>query len=140
MREISPAVNLSVDEFLQASSQETKGLAQRIRDLKQSGNRPVPSLKLIDKSVLLSAVKRLKLLDRVALLVDENLFGRSEMCIQFSILLNRALVYLKLPSYAVLGTAIYYNSGGEIFRWRHAWIRIGNEVVDCMKTQWFPKL
>lgn len=130
MREISPAENLTADEFLQASPPQASELARKIRASKQSGNRPVPSTKLIDRSTLLSSVERMKLLDGVALLVDENLFGRSEMCIQFSILLNAALRYIGLPSQAVAGIAMYYKSGKEIFRWPHAWVRIDSEVVD----------
>lgn len=130
MREISPAENLTVDEFLQEAHPQTKILVQKIRASKQGGNRPVPSTRLIDRSALLSSVERSKLLNRVALLVDENLFGRSEMCIQFSILLSRSLEHMGLPSRAVAGIAIYYKSGREIFRWNHAWVRINNEVVD----------
>ncbi len=30
-----------------------------------------------------------------------------------------------------MGTAIYYDAKGhEIFRWKHAWVRIGEEVID----------
>jgi hypothetical protein len=52
------------------------------------------------------------------------------MCNQFSLLLSRTLQYLGLSSQAVLGVAIYYADGKEIFRWNHAWVRIGNEVID----------
>ena len=130
MREISPAVNMTVDEFLQSSPTQSKELAEKIRASKNSGNRPLPSTTLIDNSNLLSKAKRFMLLDKVAILVDENLFGRSEMCIQFSILLDKALRYFGLPSRAVAGVAIYFSSGGEIFRWPHTWVRIDNEVID----------
>ncbi|MFZ2280747.1 MAG: hypothetical protein WAW39_23310, partial [Prosthecobacter sp.] len=30
----------------------------------------------------------------------------------------------------VLGNAMYFNGGREVFRWEHAWVRIGSEVVD----------
>jgi len=30
-----------------------------------------------------------------------------------------------------MGAAIYYDTkGNEIFRWKHAWVRLGDEVVD----------
>ena len=131
MREISPDVDLTVDEYLEGSSIQARELAKKIRFSKQSGNRPVPSTSLIDRSALLSSLVRSKLLDRVALLVDESVFGRSDMCIQFSILLNRALVHLGLPCRSVAGIAMYYKSGREIFRWPHAWVRIHSEVVDA---------
>jgi len=61
----------------------------------------------------------------------ENYVGRSEMCQQFADLLNRALTYLQFPSRPVIGTAIYYAvNGNEIFRWTHAWVRVGNEAID----------
>jgi hypothetical protein len=130
MREISPAVNMSVEEFLQSRPAFTRTLADKIRDAKQRGDRQVPSVSLIDISTLLTSPVRTKLIDKVALLVDENLVGRSEMCVQFAILLDRALKYLGLPSRSVVGIAIYFNAGKEIFRWPHAWVRIGDEVVD----------
>ena len=45
--------------------------------------------------------------------------GRSEMCLQFASLVDRALTHLSFPSRAVVGTAIYYDPNGrETFRWR----------------------
>ncbi|MFQ5925908.1 MAG: hypothetical protein ACE5MH_00545, partial [Terriglobia bacterium] len=79
---------------------------------------------------LLTRELRAKLLDAVAELVDENLFGRSEMCIQFADLLHRALRHLHLPARPVVGQAIYYSGGQEIFRWQHTWVRVGKEVID----------
>jgi hypothetical protein len=130
MREISPAENISADEFLNTVSIDIKEVVEKIRKEKLSGNRPLPSQTLIDKSILLSATKRLKLLDKIALLVDENLFGRAEMCIQFSMLLNRALIYMGLPSKIISGSAMYFNDGVEIFRWEHTWVRITDELID----------
>ena len=74
---------------------------------------------------------REKLLDAVAALVDENCTGRSDMCQQFATLLDRALEHLKFPSRAVGGWSLYYAPNGEeIYRWKHAWVRVGNEVID----------
>jgi hypothetical protein len=70
-------------------------------------------------------------LDKVAALVDENLCGRSEMCQQFAELLHLALSYLRLPSRPVVGLAIYFAANGrEIHRWKHAWVRVGEEAID----------
>jgi hypothetical protein len=80
--------------------------------------------------MLLSAQVRHRLLDKVAYLVDENIFGRSEMCMQFADLLRLALTHLKLDARAAIGTTIYYSGGREIFRWSHAWVRVGVEVID----------
>jgi hypothetical protein len=101
-----------------------------IRRQKNEGRRPKPSDCLIDNSILLNVQRRQSLLNKTAELVDENLCGRSEMCMQFAELLCRALVHLQLPARAILGEAAYYKSGKEIFRWQHAWVRVGEEVID----------
>jgi hypothetical protein len=131
LREISPDVNLSADDFLETRPQKIQEIVCRIRAEKHAGTRPKPSASLIDHSSILTEAQRLSILDKIASLVDENLGGRSEMCIQFADLLSRALTHLGLPGRPVLGTAIYYdNKGSEIFRWKHAWVRVGEEVID----------
>jgi hypothetical protein len=131
MREISPAINASADEFLETLPSPAKLLVAEIRRQKQAGQRPRPSSTLLDRSTLLTNAHRTKLLDAIAALVDENLAGRSEMCLQFADLLFRALVHLKFPARPALGWAIYFSPDGkEIFRWQHAWVRIGNDVID----------
>ena len=129
MREISPA-NIPCDLFLRFAPKSAKEVAKRIRAQKREGTRPMPSSSLKDPSALLTRAQRVEILDTVAALVDENLFGRSEMCIQFADLLQRALAHLELPARAVIGTAIYYAKGKEVFRWAHAWVRVDKEVID----------
>ena len=86
---------------------------------------------LLGRSAFLTKAHRGKLLDAVAGFVDENLFGRSEMCLQFTDLLSRALVELKLPARPALSWAMYFAADGqELFRWKHAWVRIGSEAID----------
>jgi hypothetical protein len=131
MREISPATNASADEFLETRPSHAKLLVTEIRRQKQAGERLRPSSTLIDRSALLTKASRGHLLDAVAAFVDENLFGRSEMCLQFADLLRLALVHLKFPARPALGWAMYFGPDGqEIFRWRHAWVRVGNEAID----------
>ena len=130
MREISPVENMSADEFLALAPPESQALALRIRAGKRDGARPRPSTTLVDRSARLTPEQRRRLLDAVAALVDENLFGRSEMCLQFADLLHRALEHLGLPARPVIGLAIYYSDGREVFRWPHAWARVGQEVID----------
>ena len=79
---------------------------------------------------MLDPKTRADLLDSIAALVDENLSGRSDMCRQFADLLQRALAHLRLPARPVLGTAIYFSNRREVFRWEHAWVRVGSEVID----------
>jgi hypothetical protein len=38
---------------------------------------------------------------------------------------------MRFPSRGVVNTAIYFGDNGkEIFRWNHAWVRVGEEVID----------
>ena len=129
MREISPDVNMSAEEFLLLAL-ELKDKVSLIRRQKAAGERHRPSTSLIDQSKMLDATFRAALLDRVASLVDENLFGRSEMCQQFALLLARALQFKGFSAQAVPGEAIYFAGGSKVFSWEHAWVRIGAEVVD----------
>jgi len=121
---------MSVEEFLSLAPLPVQKRARQIRAQKRDGTRSRPSSRLVDRSALLTQELRATILDAVAALVDENLFGRSEMCIQFAGLLQRALVHLNLPARAVAGLATYYSGGHEIFRWQHAWVRVGKEVID----------
>jgi len=130
MREISPAKNASADYVLKIAPPKVQQIVSQIRDQKKKGTRPRPSNSLVDRSTLLTPIQRRRILDAVAGLVDENLFGRSEMCTQFADLLQRALERLNLPARSVIGTAIYYKNRQEIFRWKHAWVRIDDELVD----------
>jgi hypothetical protein len=98
MREISPAVNVSSDEFFRSLNGEIQKLVEKIRMEKTEQSRLKPSSSLIDKSELMTAAERKMLLDKVAELVDENLTGRSDMCRQFADLLQRALTYLAFSS------------------------------------------
>lgn len=130
MREISPAIGITADEYLQTYASEHRELVEVIRAQKRAGARPRPSSSLIDKSSVLTSEKRRHLIDAVAELVDENLFGRSDMCQQFATLLQRALAMFHVDSRVVMGTGIYYEEHREIFRWDHSWVRIRSEVVD----------
>lgn len=131
MREISPAANMTIKEFLAIMPPEVHEHVSTIRREKATAVRRLPGATLIDKSNLLTRSFRSELLDKVAMFVDENLVGRSEMCIQFALLLNSALQHLGLPSRTAAGTARYFDSHrSEVFRWDHAWVRIGDEVVD----------
>ncbi len=131
MREISPAVGSSAEEWVNKLSAEQKRIVEDIRRQKREGTRPRPSVTLIDRSAIMTTEHRAKLLDAVAALVDENWAGRAEMCQQFSALTQRGLSHLKCRSRVVVGWAIYYApSGSEIYRWRHSWVRAGSEVID----------
>lgn len=130
-RELSPAINATAEQYLQMLPAETRLAVEEIRRQKRAGVRPRPSILLTGSSSILTPTQRGALLDAIASLVDENLSGRSDMCQQFADLLHRALTYLNFPSRPVVGWAMYFApTGEELFRWRHAWVRIGDEVID----------
>lgn len=134
MREISPAVGVSVDEWLAQAPPEIKVLVAEIRREKQAGERLKPSDCLIDRSNILTPEQRKMLIDKIAELVDENCCGRSEMCQQFASLMYKALSHLGISSRIVTGTSVYYDSkGGTVYRWPddgHDWVSIGDEIID----------
>lgn len=121
---------MTVEEVLAIGNDTMRELVSLIRIQKKAGTRPLPSMKLVDKADCLSQHQRRALLDKVATLVDESVFGRAEMCLQFADLLHRALLQLHIPAKLTLGLAIYYSGDREIFRWQHAWVRIGKHVID----------
>jgi hypothetical protein len=117
-REISPAINATVEQYFRAVPAETRSAIEDIRLQKTSGVRPRPSTVLTGSSSMLTPTHRGAMLDAVAALVDENLCGRSDMCQQFADLLHRALQHLNFPSRPVVGWAMYFSTGGaELFRW-----------------------
>jgi hypothetical protein len=130
MREISPLIHFSCDAFLQQAPTDLRAVVDRIRAQKLANERVLPSSKFADKSSLLTSEKRALLLNRIASLVDENLFGRSEMCEQFAQLLSRSLLHLGLPARVVSGEALYFVSGKQVFKWDHFWVRVDKEVID----------
>ncbi len=130
MREISPVANLSADEYFVTVSPVAQTFIETIRKRKLIGTRPLPSTTLIDQSKLLTADTRKTILDKISRLVDENIYGRSEMCEQFASLLKFSLNYVGLQARIILGTSIYYSADREIFRWQHAWVESGREVID----------
>jgi len=133
--EVSPKRNLSADEYVRQVVIPTGGqpLAElrRIRQEKAQGKRPLPSERMIGEASFPSREVQLKLVDKVAELVDENVFGRSEMCLQFAALLAKALTLLGCDATAKRGTALYRKLGGDWFTWDHAWVEYGECVVDA---------
>jgi hypothetical protein len=71
MREISPAVGISADDFLRSAPDEVKQIVAEIRREKRAGLRKYPSAELLDCSRVLTTTQRKSLLDKVAALVDE---------------------------------------------------------------------
>jgi len=112
---------MSADEFLSLAPAQLQERARQIRTQKRERSRPRPSTGLVDQSALLTPGLRARVLDAVAALVDENLFGRSEMCIQFAALLQRALVHLGLPARTVVGWAMFFWGLASLFAFKGWW-------------------
>jgi len=123
------------DAYVASRPPFIQGIISRIRAQKESDSRVRPSTSLIDESAMLTPGKRAALLDKVAELVDENVGGRFDMCLQFAGLLNLALRHLGFNSFAVTGTGTYLSAKGKrIHTWKHAWVRVGRELIDGIQT------
>ena len=133
-REISPSETLSVKKYIDRlvikNSYEHLTVIKRIRKEKENGTRLLPSTGLISSSENPPIDFQNKLLDEVARLVDENLFGRSEMCIQFASLLAMALTRSGFEARAEQGKAHYRKSDGGWFTWDHAWVIYTDNIID----------
>ncbi len=106
---------------------EMKEIVFKIRDEKNNKSRPLPSVVLLENSDILTSGKRKKLIDKIAMLVDENLTGRSDMCQQFSMLLSKSLNILGIYAKSINGKATYNNG----FSWQHFWVETKDEIIDA---------
>jgi hypothetical protein len=140
-REICPAENLSVQEYLKKmknADPPVLRILKRIREEKHQNRRLMPSSSIVGQCEYLPIETRKILLDKIASLVDENLFGRSEMCIQFAALLEFALKELGLNAQSIGGNAEYKYRDEKWFSWDHAWVIIDDRTIidgntDSMK-------
>jgi len=130
MREILPQSNQNIDQYLNELPPSMQNAVEKIRQQKKDSTRPLPSTTLIDHSQILNADKRTTILDKVAMLVDENIFGRCEMCSQFALLLARAIKHAGFNARAVKGNAKYRKQNGDWFTWEHAWVEANSELID----------
>jgi len=130
-REICSFGGIPFAQYVAALPPEQRQVAEQIRKEKRDGKRTRPSDKLTVRGAALTDDFPGPLLDRVAELVDENIFGRSDMCIQFAALLARALRELALPAVARKGTATYSSlASPEPWVWLHAWVVYDDVIVD----------
>jgi len=130
--EVCPAENITVDEYVKTFVPDgvKERTLRKIRKQKAGGLRPLPSHRLTGDVDNPKINIRRTVVDEVAGLVDENLFGRSEMCLQFAALLARALSQMGIQAQAKVGQARYRQSNGEWFTWRHAWVEYDDCIVD----------
>lgn len=98
---------------------------------KEENSRPKPSQQIFDKSNLLSVEKRKSIIDISAKYIDENWSGRSDMCLQFAILVKNILKKEGIKSRIIEGDAKYYYQDSD-FSWNHYWLVTENsELIDC---------
>lgn len=131
-REISPAENLSVKEYIKKMKGVDPSFSKvlkRIREEKHQGKRLMPSSSVIGECDVLTLDQRKHLLDKIASLVDENLFRRSEMCIQFASLLEKSLNKLGINAKSISGKAEYRYGNDNWFSWDHAWVTIDDSII-----------
>jgi len=117
---------MPVKQVVQMLPPDLSAFLKKLRKQKRKGIRPKPSIRLIDESSILDEKFRKKLLNKVAELVDERLFGRNEMCKQFAVLMERSLNELGYNANAVIGTASYDNG----YEWEHSWVLVEGEIID----------
>lgn len=132
--EISPHEGISAEKFVRSLSPSAQRILDGIRRAKATGRRPRPSASpKVAGDALLLPHRRGELLDKVAELVDQNVFGRSEMCLQFAALLELALRELGHDARAVEAAGARYRCLDETWMvWpRHAWVEVGDVVIDA---------
>ena len=129
-REILPIEGVSSKDLFNSLPSVIQKKVLIIREEKGNDIRTLPTGSLIDKSELLDKEKRNKLLNKVAKLVDENIFGRSEMCMQFACLLAKWLQHLGIKAKYEDWNCEYFNNWKKIFEWNHAWVRVWKEIID----------
>lgn len=125
-RELSPIVGVSVKTYVRSLPEHLSSYLRKLRRQKRTRTRPKPSNYMVGRSSILTEKLRGEVVDKVASLVDERLFGRHEMCKQFAVLIERALIELGYDAKAVIGIASYENG----FQWEHSWVLVENELID----------
>jgi hypothetical protein len=121
---------LARGETIESIERRAQQILVRLTNEKLLGTRPLPSSTLISIGNHPALPTRRFLLDACARLVDRDLFGRSELCVQFAILLRSALKTLGDRASVERGVASYRGSR-SMFEWRHAWVRTaGGDIVD----------
>jgi hypothetical protein len=95
---------------------------------------PPPSIKILDKSKILTTAIRMEIINIAAKCVSENnLFGlgRAPMCLQFAILVKYMLGKKIINVSLVEGKAEYFTYS-QSFAWKHYWLETdSNELIDC---------
>src|SRR4051812_47351385 len=97
-REISPSSISDAATYYSGLSRPFQHVVDQIRASKEGGQRRRPSSRAIFVQPGPTPDWRPALLDKVAALVDENVFGRSEMCLQFAALLRSGLYLLGIKA------------------------------------------
>jgi len=119
-------------EFQNVDVDRELRLLSKISEERKLGKRPKPSENVCLGKSRFSDKNRKVYIDTVAQIIDNNLTGRSTMCVYFAILLADVLRQHGFDSKAFIGKATYWSSDKkDEFFWDHAWVVVGEEIVDC---------
>ena len=133
-----PSRKLSYDQFMKFMNVQQSAVTKDIQNSrlqkvladKKNGVEHKPSLLLIDKSHLLTSDKRKTIIDIAAKYVNQNIYGRNEMCLQFAILVKFLLKEEGISSKIIEGKAKYSN-GNLKHEWNHFWlVTENNDLID----------
>lgn len=130
--EVIPYEGVTVNQFEERIALDIKSSAIlcKIRTEKSKGIRLLPSSRIIIKSGCIPIEEIKWLVDYTASLVDENAFGRSDMCLQFAWLVSEYLNFKYHLDAKPIQGIVRYSSQGNVFEWSHAWVKFGDIIID----------
>lgn len=119
-------------EFQKVDVKRELKMLSKIFEERKRGIRPKPSEHVYLKTSQVSDKIRKAYIDVVAEIVDNQLTGRSTMCVYFAILLGDLLKKMNINTKVITGKTTYWSSDKkDKFVWDHAWVEIDNEIIDC---------
>ena len=99
---------------------------KRIRNEKKNKTRKKPSSNLLTNGDFISIELRKYIVDKCAEFVDENKYGRSDMCIQYGVLIKYMLKNYANVDSKIMEGKVKYKGKGKDFVWDHVWVETLN--------------
>ncbi|MBB6096760.1 hypothetical protein HNR42_000172 [Deinobacterium chartae] len=125
LRTLSPS---ELDTFITRA----RSSAQRIAAQRQAGNRPEPSHTLVSFGRLPDLGVRRTIVDFAALFTDrDSPFGRGAESVLFAAYLRAILEMGGVDCTLAVGRARFTYAGGQTYERDHAWIELGEDVIDA---------
>ena len=131
-------------EFQKVDVEREVRLLSKILEERKSGKRPKPSEHVYLGKSRFSDKNRKLYIDVVAAIIDNDLTGRSTMCVYSAILLADILKNLGAKPKVITGKATYrstdkkLNSPGIMLGWKLVRKLLIVTLIPCQKTQKFP--